>query len=113
MTENPALGNFSVGKATAIIAVFTLVSRLVGFFRELLLASHFGAGTTLDIYYTAFRLPDTVYNLLILGTLSVAFIPVFNEYYLKDRAQAQRIANSVLNSSALIMFLICVALFIF
>jgi putative peptidoglycan lipid II flippase len=105
--------NFNLGKATAIIAVFTLVSRLVGFLRELLLASHFGAGDTLDIYYTAFRLPDTVYNLLILGTLSVAFIPVFNEYYLKDRKQAQRIANSVLNSSALVMLLICTLMFIF
>jgi len=104
---------FNVGRATAIIAVFTLVSRLVGFVRELLLASNFGAGDTLDIYYTAFRLPDTVYNLLILGTLSVAFIPVFNEYYLKDRAWAQRIANSVLNSSALGMFLLCLLLLIF
>ncbi len=113
MTTPARVKNFSLGRATAIIAVFTLVSRLVGFFRELLLASHFGAGDTLDIYYTAFRLPDTIYNLLILGTLSVAFIPVFNEYYLKDRIQAQRIANSVLNTSALLMFLLCTGLFIF
>jgi putative peptidoglycan lipid II flippase len=105
--------NFSVGKAIAIIAVFTLVSRIVGFVRELLLASRFGAGETLDIYYTAFRLPDTVYNLLILGTLSVVFIPVFNEYYLKDKAKAQRIANSVLNGAAAAMLIICAILFIF
>ena len=44
-----------------------------------MLASGFGAGDILDGYYAAFKLPDLIFNTLILGALSVAFIPVFIE----------------------------------
>ena len=105
--------NFTVSKAAMIVGVFTLASRLVGLLRDRLFASHFGAGDTLDIYYAAFRIPDFVFNLLILGTLSVAFIPVFTEQLLKDKAEANRTANTVLNLSFIAMSVICLALMFF
>lgn len=104
---------FHIGQATLIIASFTLLSRITGFFRDILLASHLGLSANSDIYFTAFRIPDLVYNLLILGTLSVAFIPVFSEYYYKDKKKAFEIASTVLNISALGMFAICLLIFIF
>ncbi len=104
---------FHIGQATLIIASFTLLSRITGFFRDILLASHLGLSANSDIYFTAFRIPDLVYNLLILGTLSVAFIPVFSEYYYKDKKKAFEIASTILNISALGMFAICVLIFIF
>lgn len=103
---------FHVGYATIIVATFTLLSRITGLGREVLLASKLGTNANSDIYFTAFRLPDLVYNLLILGTLSVAFIPVFSEYYLKDKPRAFAIANTVLNLSAIGMFVICLIIFI-
>ncbi len=103
---------FNIGQATIIIASFTLLSRIMGFGRTFLLARTLGSGAISDIYFTAFRIPDLVYNLLILGTLSVAFIPVFSEYLIKDRPRALRIASTVLNVSAIGMFLICTAIFI-
>ncbi|MBU2036834.1 murein biosynthesis integral membrane protein MurJ [Patescibacteria group bacterium] len=63
--------------AAMILAIASIVSRLLGLLRDRLLAGSFGAGDTLDIYYAAFRVPDLVYNLLIMGALSAGFIPVF------------------------------------
>ncbi|MFA6394024.1 MAG: murein biosynthesis integral membrane protein MurJ [Patescibacteria group bacterium] len=67
----------SITLAAAMVAFFSLVSRLLGIFRDRILASEFGAGDTLDIYYAAFRVPDLIFNLLVLGALSAGFIPVF------------------------------------
>lgn len=67
----------SITGAAAIIAAASFFSRLLGVFRDRILASQFGAGEDLDIYYAAFRVPDLIYNLLIVGALSAGFIPVF------------------------------------
>ncbi len=60
-----------------LIAIAGIVSRVLGFLRDRILASQFGAGDVLDAYYAAFRIPDLMYSLLVLGALSAAFIPVF------------------------------------
>src|SRR5581483_1224542 len=91
--------NFSVSKAAAIVGFFTLLSKLVGLVRDPLLAGKIGVGDTLDIYYAAFRVPDFIFNLLVLGTLSVALIPVFTEWLVKDKSKANRVSSSVLNFS--------------
>jgi len=67
----------SITVAAALIALSSLASRFLGVFRDHILAAQFGAGTTLDIYYAAFRIPDLIYNLIILGALSSGFIPIF------------------------------------
>ena len=105
-----AENNFSVSKAALIVGFFSLLSRLVGLIRDRLFASQFGAGDTLDIYYAAFRIPDFIFNLLILGTLSVAFIPVFTELLTRDEEKAYKVANSILNFSFLAMAVICAGL---
>ncbi len=106
-----ALDKFSVSRAAVILGTFTLFSRLVGLWRDRLFASRFGAGDILDVYYVAFRVPDFVFNLLILGTLSVAFIPVFTEVLLNDLKRANNISNTVLNSSFLLISAVCLLLF--
>ena len=70
---------------TLLLALSALFSRLFGVFRDHLLAKTFGAtaGTgiyDLDVYYAAFRVPDMIYNLLVLGVVSAAFIPIFTKY---------------------------------
>ena len=94
---------FSLSKAAIIVGFFALFSRIIGLVRDRMFAGAFGAGDTLDIYYAAFRIPDFVFNLLILGTLSVAFIPVFTELLLTDKNRAYKNANTILNFSLLIM----------
>ncbi len=67
----------SILNAAFLVASLGLASRFLGLIRDRILASKFGAGDTLDIYYAAFKIPDLIFNLLILGALSAAFIPVF------------------------------------
>jgi putative peptidoglycan lipid II flippase len=67
----------SITVAALLVALSSLVSRFLGIFRDRILAGEFGAGDALDVYYTAFRIPDLIFNLLVLGALSAGFIPLF------------------------------------
>jgi len=67
----------SITMAAFLIGTTSLVSRFLGIFRDRILAGEFGAGDILDSYYAAFRVPDFVFNLLVLGALSAGFIPIF------------------------------------
>lgn len=88
----------SVGGAALIIAVAGVGSRLFGFLRDRILASMFGAGDTLDVYYAAFRIPDLLYSFLVLGALSAAFVPVFTQLYVEKKERAAwELAGNVLN----------------
>ena len=97
--------------AAAIIGVAGLLSRLLGLLRDRLLATVFGAGPELDAYYAAFRLPDFLYNLIIVGALTAGFIPVFAEYLeRRGEAEARRLAEQVLSVVGAVMALACIAL---
>ena len=87
----------TLGGAAFIIALAGVASRVLGFIRDRLLASSFGAGDVLDAYYAAFRLPDLVYGFLVLGALSAAFIPVFTELMAHDeKERAWRLVQGAL-----------------
>ncbi|MBX4187185.1 MAG: murein biosynthesis integral membrane protein MurJ [Candidatus Doudnabacteria bacterium] len=102
-----------VGQATVVIAVFSLVAKILGLVRDAVFSHQFGASVTIDAYFAAFRIPDFIYNLLILGTFSVAFIPVFSEYLLKDRKEADKLASSIINVTLIMMLALTVVAFIF
>jgi len=98
----------SLASAAFIIAAAGVASRLLGLLRDRVLASHFGAGDTLDVYYAAFRVPDLIYNLLILGALSAAFIPVFTGLIARDEEkEAWEVVNIFLTTA--ILFLLVLA----
>lgn len=87
-----------VASAAFVIAAFSLVSKVFGLVRDRILAGEFGAGDTLDMYNAAFRIPDTIFNLLIVGALSASFVPVLSEYFYKgDKKRAWEITNNILN----------------
>jgi putative peptidoglycan lipid II flippase len=100
----------SITIAAALVALSSLASRFLGIIRDRIFAGQFGAGTTLDIYYAAFRVPDLIYNLIVLGALSAGFIPIFSSLVkdfkcvrtvdcdprLKNK-EAWDLANNVLN----------------
>lgn len=87
----------TVGSAALLIALAGIASRILGFFRDRILASEFGAGDVLDAYYAAFRIPDLLYSLLVLGALSAAFIPVFTEFIAeKKQKEAWKLTSETL-----------------
>jgi putative peptidoglycan lipid II flippase len=100
--------------AAIIVGGASLASRVIGVLRDRVLASSFGAGDTLDVYYSAFRLPDFLYTLIILGALSAGFIPVFAEYIeTRSREEAWALAERVLSVIGATMLIVCAALVIF
>ncbi|MDP1833697.1 MAG: murein biosynthesis integral membrane protein MurJ [Candidatus Moranbacteria bacterium] len=98
----------SVISAAFVITVAGLLSNLLGLVRDRLLASTFGAGDVLDVYYAAFRIPDLIYSLLILGSMSAAFIPVFTGLRSKegDNDEAWRMTNGIMNLSLFLIIII-------
>ena len=97
--------------AAVIVGVASMLSRLLGVVRDHTLASVFGAEPELDAYYAAFRLPDFLYNLIILGALTAGFIPVFTEYLERKNAHdAWRMAEEVLSIVGVIMAVSCLVL---
>ncbi len=99
--------------AAFLIGGLSLVSSILGMLRDRILAAHFGAGEALDIYYAAFRLPDLVFNILIFGALSSAFIPIFSQCLTKNKKKAFEIAGSVLNLILVLIFFISLFCVIF
>ena len=80
---------------------------MVGLVRDRVLTHLFGAGHTLDVYYAAFRIPDFIYNLLIVGALAAGFIPVFTALYEKDKERAWEVTRSIITILGLSILGIC------
>ena len=97
----------TVSSAAIVLGATALLSNVLGLFRDRLIAGHFGASNQTDIFYASFRIPDLIFNLLVLGALSSVFIPIFIEKLTKDKKrEADHLASSFLN-----FLLICTAVF--
>lgn len=105
--------NNSVAGGAVIIAFFSLLAKILGLARERLIAVNFGASAISDIYYAAFRLPDLIFNTLVLGALTSAFIPIFQKTWQQDKKQGLIVANSVINFFLIIIGLLVVLAIIF
>lgn len=82
--------------AALILGAASFLSRIIGVVRDRILAHEFGAGTALDVYTAAFRIPDFLYNIIIVGALSAGFIPIFLEIFNKDKQKAWKFTSNVL-----------------
>lgn len=85
-----ARGNGTVISAALILGVASFVSRVVGLVRERVFTTTFGAGDTFDAFVAAFRVPDLVFNLVVVGALSAAFIPLFTEKLVEGKGGKSR-----------------------
>lgn len=105
--------NNSIRRATLVIAIFSVAAKIIGLARDAVFSNIFGTSEVIDAYFAAFRLPDFIFNLLILGTFSVAFIPVFSDYLIKDRKRAYELASSILNFTLAMILVLTVLGYIF
>lgn len=102
----PHTNNGRVISAALILGVASLLSRLVGLVRERVLTTMFGAGDVFDAFVAAFRVPDLIFNLVVVGALSAAFIPLFTEKLVggkKGSADAFQFADAVFNTVVLLV----------
>jgi len=69
-----------IAKAASVVGGATLLSRIFGFLRDMIVAQIFGAGMATDAFFVAFRIPNLLRRLVGEGSLTVSFIPVYSEY---------------------------------
>ena len=78
-------------KALATVSSMTLVSRILGFVRDAVIARVFGAGLATDAFFVAFRIPNLLRRLFAEGAFSQAFVPILSEYKAREGVNAARL----------------------
>lgn len=103
----------NIFSAAVIIGFMTAASAILGLFRNRVLA-HFFSAEEISIYLAAFRLPEIVFDVLVFGVISAAFIPTFTAYLTKKKEEeAWHIASTILNLVILIFFFFSLFFFLF
>jgi len=91
-------------KAAGVVGIYTLLSRILGFVRDMVIAWFFGAGVLSDAFFVAFRLPNLFRRLFGEGSLTIAFIPVFSAHLTNHgRTEAFEMARSALRMLSIIL----------
>lgn len=94
----------------AVMAAITLLAKILGMLRDILVARFYGTGTEAVAYETASRLPVTIFDLVLGGVVTAAFIPVFNSLLVKkSKKEAMRFANSYMNFILIVCIVIAAA----
>ena len=97
----------SLLRALATVSSMTLVSRILGFIRDLVIARVFGAGLATDAFFVAFKLPNLLRRLFAEGAFSQAFVPILAEYKnQRGEAQARLLVDHVAAFLALGLFVV-------
>lgn len=100
--------------AAFVIGTTIIISQILGLVRQRLLVSIFGASNTLGVYLASSRLPDFLFQIIIAGALSSAFIPIFSQYLGKEKYDdANRLGSSLLLLGLFLFFILGIILFIF
>ena len=86
-------------KSTTTFSFFTLVSRIFGYLRDLLLAIYLGSGPVADAFFVAFRIPNTFRRLFSEGTFNAAFVPSYSSELAIGKKNSQKFANKIFNSA--------------
>ena len=101
-------------RATSILTIAFIASRVLGLLRQSLFSYVFGATWVSDAYLQAFIVPDFIYNVISGGALSSAFIPVFTKLMTNDNAKkAWRLASSALNLALSVLAVLAALAIIF
>jgi putative peptidoglycan lipid II flippase len=83
-------------KSTGTFSFFTIISRLLGYVRDILIAVFLGAGPLADAFFVAFRIPNTFRRLFSEGTFNAAFVPSYSSL-LFNKKESQKFANNIFN----------------
>ena len=100
-------------KSTGTFGFFTIISRLLGYLRDIMIAIFLGTGVLADVFFVAFRIPNTFRRLFSEGTFNAAFVPSYSSEIAKGKKQANKFANDVFNFLFLGLFFLVLVVQIF
>ena len=84
-------------KSTGTFSFFTIISRLLGYIRDFLIAIFLGTGVLADVFFVAFRIPNTFRRLFSEGTFNAAFVPSYTSEITKGKKNSNIFANDIFN----------------
>lgn len=103
-------GGKRVAKAAGMLMVAMILSRIIGYVRDMVIYARFGQNSFTDAYNAAFSIPDFLYYLLVGGALSSAFIPVFSSLIATKKEKEGWIVASTIFNIIIILMLFGIAL---
>ena len=99
--------NHKITKAATTIGMGTLLSRILGFLRDMVIAHFFGAGMAADAFFVAFRIPNLWRRLVGEGSLTISFIPVYTDYLtLKSKEEAREVTHIAFTIAGVILLVL-------
>ncbi|OGG09017.1 murein biosynthesis integral membrane protein MurJ [Candidatus Gottesmanbacteria bacterium RBG_16_43_7] len=102
----------SLGSAAVTLMSMVIISGLLGLIRHRILYDHFSPSET-GIYFAAFRLPNLIFELLAMGSLTAAFIPVFTKFIAHGSTQdADKMAATVINISIILSVVVSIPIYV-
>ena len=106
--------NKKLSKAAGAVGGMTLISRLFGFLRDMVIAMAFGSSASADAFFVAYRIPNMQRRILGEGAVTAAFIPVFTETLTqKGEAAAWKMTANLFNIFIILLSLVSLLIFIF
>ncbi|MDO6563643.1 murein biosynthesis integral membrane protein MurJ [Amphritea sp. 1_MG-2023] len=94
----------SLLRSSALVGMMTMLSRVLGLMRDVVVANYFGAGSSADAFFVAFKIPNFLRRLFAEGAFSQAFVPVLSEYRsLKDLAAVKQLVDRVAGSLGVVL----------
>ena len=95
---------YGIIRAAGVVGLATLLSRILGYVRDIVIAYFFGTADAADAFFVAFRIPNLFRRLFAEGSLTVAFIPIFTGYLVREsKRDAYEFANTVFTLLSLIL----------
>ena len=99
--------------SASVFSFYTLISRILGYLRDILIAIFLGASIYADAFFVAFRLPNTFRRLFAEGTFNAAFIPSYTSAKIEDKKKGKKFADDVLSALLIILLIIVTIVEIF
>ena len=100
-------------KSTTTFSFFTLISRILGYIRDILIAIFLGSGPLADAFFVAFRIPNTFRRLFSEGTFNAAFVPSYASELANGKDQSEKFATSVFSLLIISLFFLVLIIEIF
>ena len=97
-------------KSTGTFSFYTLISRISGYLRDILIAIFLGSGPVADAFFVAFRIPNTFRRLFGEGSFNAAFVPSYSKELVKGKRKSENFANNIFNF--LTIFLLALVLLV-
>ena len=100
-------------KSTGTFGFYTIISRILGYLRDILIAIFLGTSFVADAFFVAFRIPNTFRRLFAEGTFNAAFVPSYTSELIKGKTKSKKFADQIFNLLFLGLFFLILVIEIF